>query len=1088
MHWLDRVLVIASLEKLNEDAISVIRSLSRDQPFRTGLNDGVSDVNVALHTFSTHLARATQGLYSLGSGDSIPKSFDLTNIAASESTLEELQSAVEHANTLFQAIKKSLRFYLPLLSSPAPKVLQGRESSQSMPDYFSDEASGLQAMVGASDVIVKWCRLLEADVAIKTDFFRRPFSVSAEKLYPDVNKHHSEVTTLRYDQAWLDRYSMTMKGLGKLWAEYRIGDSAASNVGSTQLELLQNIDKLIEEEVSTIDGALPDTEMLMLEIRAAAEKEAARQASPRFTVAFCGMVKAGKSLFINALIGASILPSDELPSTAWPCRLQHVNGHPTASLEIDASYFQGAIGVLKTHKYGSMMANFMLPPDVDPFAGVLDGDHSDDDECDMGNVNVTLNEAHTQEQARLREIYTNWIDLHPTTKANLLRFEQDDYEIPGKACGEDGILQLAQVNDVIRLCHRLNVPLPRTDKATWPLLKVEFEALKDKSLTATFEFIDLPGVGESSFGDFHTFEDLVRRVAKEANTVVPIVSLKEAAKDDWRQQLPDIIKTGLGRSPGLVICTHLDQVAKDRLSNQVASIAKVFWPKSDDAAHRVLCCSSRLGISARALLRQSIDSKPNFEDIWVEGRVTYDCAEKILGVGNPKEKFKLLHPTDWCKAVTSRLTESRLEPVITHLTTDIIVREHAQILVVEGEQLRRKIGRVIMDLQRLLSGMRRSPEAFDIARHAFRELEADVAELLWSWGREENRLLQSYSSKLAKAFRVLEARGLEAATQAVLSASDKVRQHRIKNLDELTFHHKSHVELFLRSVQEAMNASLLRIKRDYVKFVRELADRSRAERIETLNAVVRGLADDLSQNQVIGDIIHRLADYGHDTKSLLLPNVRNPVVQTISTRHNASTAYRAIEKVIAAPLLRTSTTTVESPRSAVFDVTRTKSKESDLSDALIDAQSRQTDVDELGFMLRAPIAAIATIPWLLGSVIWPFMIESKSYVINQSALTQKLQDSIIKPYLGGLEAEGSTTLEAVIFKSSLAARAAVIDALEAEEMRFRREQEQKEELEEQQRTSQLAVADSCTTILLNLLAAEAALRQLQVSSHDVFTH
>jgi hypothetical protein len=35
-----------------------------------------------------------------------------------------------------------------------------------------------------------------------------------------------------------------------------------------------------------------------------------RAKKPIFTTAFCGMVKAGKSLFLNALIGTSILPSD----------------------------------------------------------------------------------------------------------------------------------------------------------------------------------------------------------------------------------------------------------------------------------------------------------------------------------------------------------------------------------------------------------------------------------------------------------------------------------------------------------------------------------------------------------------------------------------------------------------------------------------------------------------------------------------------------------------------------------------------------------------------------------------------------------
>ena len=69
----------------------------------------------------------------------------------------------------------------------------------------------------------------------------------------------------------------------------------------------------------------------------------ARSKRPKFTISFYGMVKAGRSLFLNSLIGNMVLPSSgryswnsttwwhakfhlELPATAWPCRLVHVKG------------------------------------------------------------------------------------------------------------------------------------------------------------------------------------------------------------------------------------------------------------------------------------------------------------------------------------------------------------------------------------------------------------------------------------------------------------------------------------------------------------------------------------------------------------------------------------------------------------------------------------------------------------------------------------------------------------------------------------------------------------------------------------------
>jgi hypothetical protein len=55
------------------------------------------------------------------------------------------------------------------------------------------------------------------------------------------------------------------------------------------------------------------------------------------------------------------------------------------------------------------------------------------------------------------------------------------------------------------------------------------------------------------------YKDMIARVATEANAVVPIVSFKEIAKQDWRN-LPGIISSGLQTRASMVICTHYDQV------------------------------------------------------------------------------------------------------------------------------------------------------------------------------------------------------------------------------------------------------------------------------------------------------------------------------------------------------------------------------------------------------------------------------------------------------------------------------------------------------------------------------------------------
>lgn len=55
------------------------------------------------------------------------------------------------------------------------------------------------------------------------------------------------------------------------------------------------------------------------------------------------------------------------------------------------------------------------------------------------------------------------------------------------------------------------------------------------------------------------YQDMITRAATKANAVVPIVSFKEIAKQDWRK-LPAIISSGLEARASMVICTHFDQV------------------------------------------------------------------------------------------------------------------------------------------------------------------------------------------------------------------------------------------------------------------------------------------------------------------------------------------------------------------------------------------------------------------------------------------------------------------------------------------------------------------------------------------------
>ena len=130
----------------------------------------------------------------------------------------------------------------------------------------------------------------------------------------------------------------------------------------------------------------------------------------------------------------------ELPATAWPCRVRHVKGQLTAKLEIDAVYFQRAIDSLRTHKFGAMMAEYQPSKEPDLISTLQDELSSTatvQNNCDRDREAVA-------EYTKKREIYNNWIDLQPTTKSNLRKFERIGYRIPDSASGDEHVRDLVR--------------------------------------------------------------------------------------------------------------------------------------------------------------------------------------------------------------------------------------------------------------------------------------------------------------------------------------------------------------------------------------------------------------------------------------------------------------------------------------------------------------------------------------------------------------------------------------------------------------------------------------------------------------------
>jgi hypothetical protein len=176
---------------------------------------------------------------------------------------------------------------------------------------------------------------------------------------------------------------------------------------------------------------------------------------------------------------------------------------------------------------------------------------------------------------------------------------------------------------------------------------------------------------------------------------------------------------------------------------------------------------------------------------------------------------------------------------------------------------------------------------------------------------------------------------------------------------ELVFYNVPAAEVFLQQVQMDLNKSLSTLKHKFVSFVRTLANRSRAEHFTSLKSTIQGFIRDDVQPELKEEIIEELSDRGANVETLAFSSIRRKVMHTVATRHNAASAYRALQETFAKPFLKQR------------DIDALAQGISDGGNS--EAEQRGIGIEELGFMLRAPIAVLAVVPWLLGSGIWPFM-------------------------------------------------------------------------------------------------------------------
>ena len=312
-------------------------------------------------------------------------------------------------------------------------------------DVVAKQWTGCRSTVG--DIGNTHDRVGHALDSVLHAFQVHPFAVSPEG---DSRVNLPTFAILNHNHDTATRHEKLARRIGKAWVDDRIRkyNTQVRDIAALQTSLFEllwsgTVEQLKRHSAySADDPERPDFEKAVDELEKALQEAIVCSKKQRFAVAFCGMVKAGKSLFLNAFMGRAILPSDgecansctphtilsitvELPSTAWPCRFRHVAGQAVPELQFQAEPFLVALRKLQGHQYGRKMQTYQPPPE-NMFEALLSDAPSEPSEGEV----------------LLRTIHSQWVDLHAATRDNLLKFETPGFNLPRMATGEQNVKTL----------------------------------------------------------------------------------------------------------------------------------------------------------------------------------------------------------------------------------------------------------------------------------------------------------------------------------------------------------------------------------------------------------------------------------------------------------------------------------------------------------------------------------------------------------------------------------------------------------------------------------------------------------------------
>ena len=142
-----------------------------------------------------------------------------------------------------------------------------------------------------------------------------PFAISPEG---DSRVSLPAFAILNRDHETAARHENLARRIGNAWVDDRVPkyNPQVRDISALQTSLFEllwsgTVEQLKRHiEYTADDPERPEFESALQELEGALQEAIVRSKKQCFAIAFCGMVKAGKSLFLNALMGRAILPSD----------------------------------------------------------------------------------------------------------------------------------------------------------------------------------------------------------------------------------------------------------------------------------------------------------------------------------------------------------------------------------------------------------------------------------------------------------------------------------------------------------------------------------------------------------------------------------------------------------------------------------------------------------------------------------------------------------------------------------------------------------------------------------------------------------